>query len=130
MLPSPSNCRSAFLPSYALLSLSNTTTSIRSISDLLSDLPVAFPSSVDESPNERERLVGDAPRTHLLPAPDASGALTKGNWQRNAKNGDRVLDRAEIDWGASGRWFKSSRPDPSFFPVRLVGTPTGTSMER
>src|SRR5260370_12707401 len=97
MLPSPSNCRSAFLPSYALLSLSNTTTSIRSISDLLSDLPVAFPSSVDESPNERERLVGDAPRTHLLPAPDASGALTNGNSPPNPNTLHPHLNLAAID---------------------------------
>src|SRR5215831_19021475 len=32
MLPSPSSCRSASFPSYALLSLSKTTTNMRSIS--------------------------------------------------------------------------------------------------
>src|SRR5690242_8694305 len=38
MLPSPSSCKRAFFPSYALLSLSKTTTSMRSMIHLLSAL--------------------------------------------------------------------------------------------
>src|SRR5208337_718524 len=58
MLPSASSCKSAFSPSYALVSLSKTTTSTRSISHLLFFSLNYYPSilSLSRSRNSDQRI--------------------------------------------------------------------------
>src|SRR5258706_4297634 len=59
MLPSPSSCRSAFFPSYALLSLSKPTTNMRSMGDLLSfELRLSTCRAVGSCPDDRAGRAG------------------------------------------------------------------------